>query len=72
MISDTILTIMIGSSTTFLLLSVRYLFYSKCKRIKCCCFECIRDTVHELDDPEHNNNKNNETRITIASTTETK
>ena len=70
MVSDTILTLVIGSGTTVLLLSVRYLFYSKCKRVKCCCFECLRDIQHELDHPENNNN--NETKINISPETENK
>ena len=51
-------------------LCVRYSFYSKCVRVKCCCIELERDVNDEYKgNPEKqfkdNENKNNDTIINI-------
>ncbi len=47
MLSDPILMLLIGSVSGFLLVSCKFLYASKCNKIKCCCIEVTRDTDHE-------------------------
>lgn len=61
MLSDAIITLLIGSATTLCGLSIRYFYASKCKIIKCGCVEIDRDTEHEptMSDVRGNNTPNN-------------
>jgi hypothetical protein len=47
MLSDAIITLIIGSASTICGIGIRYFYASKCKIVKCCCFEIDRDTEHE-------------------------
>ena len=49
MISDSILSLLIISITGLCGLSLKLCYSSKCKIIKCCGGEIIRDTEHEVN-----------------------
>lgn len=38
---------------------LNYLVNSRCSKIKCCCIECDREVLSELQDLEENKKKNN-------------
>ncbi len=38
---------------------LNYLVNSRCSKIKCCCIECDREVLSELQDLEKNKKKNN-------------
>ena len=48
-LSDTIITLIIASSTTVILLALKLCYSSRCKSIKCCGGEIQRDTEHEVN-----------------------
>ena len=49
MLSDTILTLLIASTSGLIALSFKLCYSSRCKVIKCCCGEIQRDTEHEIN-----------------------
>jgi len=51
MISDAILSLIIGSVAGVLILLIKVIHNSKCQSVKCCCITCLRDTVHEVEIP---------------------
>jgi len=55
MISDAILSLIIGSITGVLILLIKVVHNSKCQSVKCGCITCLRDTVHEAEIPIQSN-----------------
>jgi hypothetical protein len=47
MLSDAIISMLIVSATGLIALTIKLCYMSKCKVIKCCPPECVRDTEHE-------------------------
>jgi hypothetical protein len=47
MISDAIISLIIGSTAGILALLIKVIHNSKCVSVKCCGSQCIRDTIHE-------------------------
>ena len=50
--NDAILSLLITSIGAILALIVRYSYYSKCDRVKCCCCELHRAVVQERNEIE--------------------
>jgi len=50
--NDAILSLLITSIGAILALIVRYSYYSKCDRVKCCCCELHRAVVQEGNEIE--------------------
>jgi hypothetical protein len=61
--NDAVVITLIGAVGAVLGILIRYLFYSKCTRVKCCGCEIDRDTIHEQTNPD-NNNSNRELKTT--------
>lgn len=47
MVSDTIVTLIIASSSGLIALALKLCYSSKCKHVKCCGTTIDRDTEHE-------------------------
>jgi len=57
--NDAVVITLIGAVGAVLGILIRYLFYSKCTRVKCCGCEIDRDTIHEQTNPDNNNSNRN-------------
>ncbi len=54
--NDAILSLIIATSAGLCGLVIRYLFYSKCDKVDCCCCHIHRMVNNEGANPENNNN----------------
>ena len=52
--NDAVVITLIGAVSAVIGIVIRYLFYSKCNKVKCCGCEIERDTIHEESNPGSN------------------
>jgi len=69
--NDAVVITLIGAVGAVLGILIRYLFYSKCTRVKCCGCEIDRDTIHEQTNPDNNNNSNGNVGVEQSSSLRT-
>jgi hypothetical protein len=66
--NDAVVITLIGAVSAVIGIVIRYLFYSKCNKVKCCGCEIERDTIHEETNPDNNRSNRGAEQFEIKTT----